>query len=253
MQHVFCLKIFLKKVKQLKTGHPKIPVSRVVNHYSLILKSNQKMKKKNLLLTAFAILAASVGIVWAADHIDAPAVASTSSDITDFYAFQSPENSANMVFVANLQGLLDPAATASARFDENVMLEFNIDNTGDNVEDLVIQAFFIDGKVQVYGPVKPSTTGKMSMAEKNGPGVSANITAYNGSVSIGSSNGMKVFAGPRDDPFFFDFARNATGFNNPGSDTFAGTNVMSVVVEVPKSMLGSAATLNTWVESKRKI
>lgn len=218
------------------------------------------MKKKNFLLTALAIVAASVGIIWAADHIDAPAVASTSSDITDFYAFQSPENSSNMVFVANLQGLLDPAATAGARFDENVMVEFNIDNTGDNVEDLVIQAVFKDGKVNVYGPVKPATTGTMSRIETSGPVTSTDITAYNQSVSIGSANGMKVFAGPRDDPFFFDFARyseiiagNATGFNNPGNDTFAGTNVMSVVVEVPKNMLGSAATLNTWVTSKRKI
>jgi hypothetical protein len=35
--------------------------------------------------------------------------------------------------------LLSPNATAAA-FNENVMIEINIDNTGDNVEDLVIQA-----------------------------------------------------------------------------------------------------------------
>ena len=218
------------------------------------------MKKKNLLLTALALLATAVGIVWAADHIDAPAVTSTSSDITDYYAFQSPENPDNMVFVANLQGLLAPSATANARFDEQVMVEFNIDNTGDAVEDLVIQATFQDGKVQVYGPTAPTETGLMSRVETDGGAVEAEITQYNESAMIGSGKGMKVFAGPRDDPFFFDFAQyseiiagNATGFNNPGSDTFAGTNVLSVVVEVPKSMLGSAATLNTWVESKRKI
>ncbi|MCB0520126.1 MAG: DUF4331 family protein [Lewinellaceae bacterium] len=218
------------------------------------------MKKRNLLLTLLAIITASAGIVWAADHIDAPGVTSTTSDITDFYAFQSPENSSNMVFVANLQGLLDPTATANATFDENVMVEFNIDNTGDFVEDLVIQATFKDGKVNVYGPVKPTATGKISRVETSGDVTAANITKYNQTASIGSSNGIKVFAGPRDDPFFFDFAKyseiiagTATGFSNPGSDTFAGTNVMSVVVEVPKSMLGSAATLNTWVESKRKI
>jgi hypothetical protein len=34
---------------------------------------------------------------------------------------------------------LSPNATAAA-FNENVMIEINIDNTGDNVEDLVIQA-----------------------------------------------------------------------------------------------------------------
>lgn len=218
------------------------------------------MKKKNLLLTALALLATAAGFVWAADHIDAPAVTSTTSDITDYYAFQSPENPENMVFVANLQGLLDPAATANANFDEQVMVEFNIDNTGDAVEDLVIQAFFQDGKVQVYGPAAPSETGLISQVESEGGAVEAGITAYNESAIVGSGKGMKVFAGPRDDPFFFDFAQyseiiagNAASFNDPGSDTFAGTNVLSVVVEVPKSMLGNAATLNTWVESKRKI
>ena len=165
-----------------------------------------------------------------------------------------------MVFVANLQGLLSPTATVDARFDENVMVEFNIDNNGDAVEDLVIQAVFKDGKVTAYGPVKPATTGLSSKIEASGPMTEATITAYGASPNIGSEGGIKVFAGPRDDPFFFDFAQyseiiagNATGFNNPGSDTFAGTNVMSVVIEVPKSMLGSAATLNTWVESKRKM
>lgn len=45
-------------------------------------------------------------------------------------------------------------------------------------------------------------------------------------------------------------AGNATSFNNPGSDTFAGTNVMSIVVEVPKSMIGGSGTINAWVETK---
>ncbi|MCO6477715.1 MAG: DUF4331 family protein [Phaeodactylibacter sp.] len=218
------------------------------------------MKIKHLLLTALAVTATAMGIVWAADHIDAPAVTSTTSDITDYYAFQSPENADNLVFVANLQGLLDPMATASARFDEQIMVEFNIDNTGDAVEDLVIQAVFRDGKVQAYGPVAPAETGLISRVETDGGLVEAEITQYNEPAIVGSGKGMKVFAGPRDDPFFFDFtqyseiiAGNASGFNDPGADTFAGTNVLSVVVEVPKSMLGNAATLNTWVESKRKI
>ena len=87
------------------------------------------------------------------------------------------------------------------------------------------------------------------------------VTAYNASTpSIGSnSSGMKLFAGPRDDPFFFDLTRfreiiagTQTAFRNPGVDAFAGTNVMSIVVEVPKSTLGTAATLNVWGETKSK-
>ena len=218
------------------------------------------MKKVKIALGALGIAALSVGVLWAADHIDAPAVAGTSSDITDYYAFQSPQNNDNMVFVANVQGLLDPITTANANFDEQVMVEFNIDNTGDLVEDLVIQAIVENGVVKIYGPIAPSSNGKTSIKQEAGFAVQTNVTMYGQSAVIGTNNGVKVFAGPRDDPFFFDFAQfgeilagNASGFNNPGADTFAGTNVMSIVVEVPKTSLGSAATLNTWVESKRKI
>jgi hypothetical protein len=46
--------------------------------------------------------------------------------------------------------LLSPNATAAAAFNENVMIEINIDNTGDNVEDLVIQA--IKRMIRFFGP-----------------------------------------------------------------------------------------------------
>lgn len=206
----------------------------------------------------------------AADHIDAPAVKGGSSDITDFYAFQG-QNIDNMVFVANVQGLLSPAATGAATFDENVMVEFNIDSNQDNVEDLVIQALARDGKMYFFGPVAPSQTGLNSTVQLNATtGGVVNITPYGASSAIvGNYDGMSFFAGPRDDPFFMDFAR-FTQILTPGdddgdgmeesaflptgmaSDTFAGTNVMSIVVEVPKSMIGGSGKINTWVESKRK-
>ena len=217
------------------------------------------MKKYFLTFTVTALTAAGIYLI-AADHIDAPGVASTNSDITDFYAFSSPENSSNLVFAANIQGLLSPSATADAKFDENVMVEFNIDNNGDFIEDLVISCTYKDGKVYVYGPYEPTTTGRSTTIKADAtPTASASISKYGSAAVTGSGGGLKVFAGPRDDPFFMDFAQfgeilagNATSFNNPGADTFAGTNVLSTVVEVPKSMLGSAATLNTWVETKKK-
>ncbi len=194
----------------------------------------------------------------AADHIDAPAVQGGTSDITDFYAFQG-QNSDNVVFAANLQGLLSPSATSNAKFDENVLVEFNIDTNGDNVEDLVIQAIPRDGKMYFFGPSAPSAPGLNSSILTNATQSNVEITPYGSNAIIGKNSGMCFFAGPRDDPFFMDFARygeilagNAPGFNNPGSDTFAGTNVMSIVVEVPKSMIGGSGTINTWVESKRK-
>ncbi|MBU3823007.1 DUF4331 domain-containing protein [Flavobacteriaceae bacterium XHP0103] len=216
---------------------------------------------KNLKKTLGVGLLALAGFiaVIAADHIDAPAVQGDTSDITDFYAFQG-ENTSNLVFVANTQGLLSPTATGEATFSENVLIEFNIDNTGDNVEDLVIQAIPRDGKMYFFGPVAPSQTGLNSNIAISAPTTGVvDITPYGSSAIVSTNAGMNFFAGPRDDPFFMDFAQYtqiiggmASGFNDPGSDTFAGTNVLSVVVEVPKSMIGGSGTINTWVETKTK-
>ena len=222
------------------------------------------MKRKTVIsIGVFVILLG--GIVYAADHIDAPAVtgvnsSSTGVDITDVYAFQSPADHSKMVFVMNVQGLMSPSATATASFPPNTLYEFNIDNTGDNVEDLVIQAIVQDGKIRVYGPVAPSMPGTTSTIVTSGISTEAKVTSYGAATpEIGGTGPIKVFAGPRDDPFFFDLVRfkeilsgEQTGFRNPGVDTFAGTNVMSIVVEVPKALLGNASSINVWGESKVK-
>ena len=216
------------------------------------------MKNFKFQIVALGVVLSAMVMI-AADHIDAPAVTGTTADITDYYSFQASDTD-NLVFVANVQGLLSPEASADAAFDENVLIEFNIDNDADNVEDLVIQAIPRDGKMYVFGPVAPGSTGVQStvMTEAEMT-ASVDITAYGESAEIGEDNDVKVFAGPRDDPFFMDFAQygaiiggNAAGFNDPGADTFAGTNVMSIVIEVPKSSLGSVASINTWVEAKRR-
>ena len=222
--------------------------------------------RQKILIGGFLVIAILSGILYAADHIDAPAVTgpgstSPGNDITDIYAFQSPADNSKMVFVMNTQGLLSPASTSTASFPSNVMYEFNIDNTGDNVEDLVIQCLVQNGKMRVYGPVSPGAPGLTSTVITNGPVTEVAVTVYGaGSPSTATNgNGTRVFAGPRDDPFFFDLGRfkqilagTATAFNNPGTDSFAGTNVMSIVVEVPKNLLGTAASINVWGETKSK-
>jgi hypothetical protein len=219
------------------------------------------MKKMKPILGISTLVLACLFFV-AADHIDAPNVRSGTSDITDFYAFQG-KSADNMVFVANLQGLLSPSVTSEAEFDQDVMIEFNIDTNNDFVEDLVIQAVRKGKKMYFVGPIAPSQTGLVSILETNNFGNGASwvsITPYGTDDNIRtSSNGMTMFAGPRDDPFFMDFAQysaiiagEAGSFNSPGSDTFAGSNVLSIVVEVPKELIGGSGSINTWVESKRK-
>ena len=219
------------------------------------------MTLKKLMFAALAASAVTGGIIYAADHIDTPAVTNQTTDITDVYVFRA-EDPNNLVFVANTQGLASPAGTADLKFDENTLLEFNIDKTGDNKEDLVIQCMYnaMGNKMLIYGPVAPSETGIRSKLEGSITAEVA-VTAYGSTAVTGTgSNGIKVFAGPRDDPFFFDLDRykailagSETGFADPGTDTFAGTNVLSVVVEVPKSLIAATGSINVWLETKKKI
>lgn len=214
--------------------------------------------KKSKLYVGLSLVAVTGLLLVAADHADAPAVTGNGNDITDVYAFQG-QDSNNLVFVVNEQGLLSPGATGGASFKENVLTEINIDNNGDNVEDLVIQSIKRGDKMYFFGPVAPGTAGLSSTIKTSAASGSVNISKYGQSAITATSNGMKFFAGPREDPFFFDLnqfkailAGTASGFNNPGVDTFAGTNVLSTVIEVPKAKLGNSSTINVWAETKQK-
>jgi hypothetical protein len=214
------------------------------------------MKRGKIVLAISCAALAIGGIVYAADHNDAPAVKGQVTDITDLYVFQGKDPD-NLVFVANSQGLIAPSATGAAKFDPNTLIQFKIDNNGDNVEDLVIQAIVKDGQMEVFGPIRPDYTGTRTKIEGEGFIGSVPVTPYGAShpiVALGA-HGIKLFAGPRDDPFFFDLDQfhrilggTATGFTNPGHDSFAGTNVMSIVVEVPKSLLhATKGKVNVWL------
>ena len=215
---------------------------------------------KNFKIAIGQSLVVISGLVFmAADHADAPSVTGNTSDITDVYAFQGQDTN-NMVFVVNTQGLLSPGATSSVAFDENLLQEINIDTNGDNVEDLVIQAIREKNDMYFFGPYAPATTGVTSKIDEDEETGKVKITPYGSAPITKVQNGMKFFAGPRDDPFFFDLNKfksillgTSTGFSNPGTDTFAGTNVLATIIEVPKSMLGTSATINVWAETKQKL
>jgi hypothetical protein len=92
--------------------------------------------------------------------------------------------------------------------------------------------------------------------------------------NLGDPNGIQVFAGPRDDPFFIDLEaafcilpdrRPVTGalanscalspnpsaplfFRNPGVNYVNGFNVNSIVIELPSSMIenGAPGKLGIW-------
>jgi hypothetical protein len=224
------------------------------------------MKKIKIFAVLGIILAAPVFI--AADHIDAPGVAGSTADIADFYAFEPTTGSDNTVFIVDVQSNVLPDLTYGT-FDEDVLVEINIDLDGDLVEDQVIQAIARDGKMYFFGPFSPSTTGLDSQINTNAALGSVDISSTN-AITTKTNNGVSLFAGPRQDAFYFDFVRfnqvlapspsDNSGFNVPGTDTFANANTLSIALEIPNSLLGTPTATNViglpvykaWVTTNRK-
>ena len=212
-------------------------------------------------LGATALGIATVGWLIAADHIDSPLVQDDAgADIADVYTFLSPQRPDNIVLPMTLHGFIPPEESSISIFDPGVLYQFKIDTDGDAVEDLVIQAV-ARGKgrrqvMQFIGPVRPKATGTDAVL-RGGLRVTVPVSTTPKAV-VKSRRGIKVFAGVRDDPFFFDFGQfvailngDATSFNDPGFDSFAGFNVYTIVVELPLAMLGHPSDLAVWGTTSR--
>ncbi len=210
----------------------------------------------------------------ASDHADtAENYNRIGADMTDVFIFPSPVNDNNVVIVMDVHGLIPAGQTAS--FDPQVLYQMKMDITGDYVEDLVIQARFVgtgaNQKVVVSGPHAPTSTGTVTSFGRP--------YATTGTINQAFSPvaGMQVFAGLRSEPFFFDLnaffailpdratpltgtqvdfpsimaadtpqARSFRGFpagsgfdSSPAMDFFANLNVLSIIVELPRSALGN--------------
>jgi hypothetical protein len=230
---------------------------------------NRKFLPKGKLILGVLAAAAAVGLMApparTADHRDAPAINSDpTADINDVYAFVAPNG--NVVLAMTVNPFTVPGVGAS--FSNDVLYQFKIDNTGDAREDLVIQATFSKATSQgtgqtftVRGPSAPrgGLQGAVNLPLQGGPTVTG---PADGSVTTGTGAITKVFAGLRDDPFFFDlvYIFRALGIQsgglpprNPGVDFFAGMNVSILAVEVnPAALRGSLGTkINFWGTTSR--
>jgi len=205
-------------------------------------------------------LATAIGggamILSAADHRDSALLtASPGQDIADVYSFRSPADPSRLVLAMTVAGLQAPSDAGTVRFPEGVVYTWKIDTDGNAVEDWVIQAYAVGrGASQVVkfiGPGRPTLTGATTRLLTSPP---ITVTAsYGAAAATANRGGIQVFAGLRDDPFFFDLSRfqqiiggTATSFRDPGVDTFAGTNVLALVVEFPVALLGGATRLGVW-------
>jgi hypothetical protein len=158
-------------------------------------------------LLTLAVVVAGVRGVRGSDHQDTPEVElSPRLDINDVYAFPGSSED-RIALVLTTQSPITPAGTAAARFDANALYQIKIDNTGDAVEDLVLQLQFDDlaggaQRVALFGPVAPTSTGQINRVAKATPDILGNI---NTTLTTGAGATLvQLFAGPRDDPFYID-------------------------------------------------
>ena len=199
-------------------------------------------------ITVFMMLGLLMSVInaYAADHTDSPlAQADPAADINDFYVFRStdsgdPTETSRTVFVMTVF----PFAEAGASFSDAIDYEFVILDL-DTETSLIITCNLADGQM--------------------------GCTGSNGAVAISSDGSdddplrlqaepMIMHAGLTDDPFFFDLTDFLTVYSSTdpsvlldasGVDTFAGANVLSIVVDVHQSQL-PGTNLAVWARTVRQ-
>jgi hypothetical protein len=247
-------------------------------------------------LLAFSLSLYSFRAARASDHQDSPTVvANPLADITDVYVFPNPHDASRVDLAMDVRPLIPAGMSAGIAFDPNVLYQFKIATSGvasgTFTENTVVQftanTTGTSQQLTLYGPAKPNEVGTANTTvAKTG------TFAFDKPASL--SNGIKVFAGPRRDPFFFDLAQffkivpdrdyknhpnpppasassfrfpsasepiilNGVSYGTAGSnncaiakprDFLAPYDVLSIVIEVPKSMLapsgGSPGVIGLW-------
>ncbi len=178
--------------------------------------------------------------VFGADHREAPAVlADPAADINDIFAFVNPNDPGEFIVAATVH----PRATEATRFSDAVSYRFFIDNGAGGQFEFVCT---VDG------------------------GIRLSCLGSNGAVAAGpietvlTGEGLRAFAGLREDPFFLDgaalgqtLATGVPAFTDPGVDSFAGFNTLALVLGIPIGDLtdGSPESQLTffWAATDRRV
>lgn len=164
------------------------------------------------------------------DHFSGPAVMGDPSvDITDFYAFPSPERPGNLVLIMNVF----PMATSQAFFSDVVTHRFRLRPL------MRANASITHGAAEYYIDVKFSDVPEGNSHQK---GKIVTSDGREASFVVGEAlekNGMCVFAGLVSDPFFMDveatLRTEAVGKLSFGTaaNFVEFRDVLSIVVEIP--------------------
>jgi hypothetical protein len=236
-------------------------------------------RQRTVTATAAALLlAASItGPTLGSSHREAPLISfDPSADITDLYAFVSPDAPDSVTLIANFHGFQEPSGGPNFYpFNPDVLYWIKVDNDGDGVEDVT---YAFDFETQIanpdsflysgYGPIGAvdSNVTQTYSVTRNGevmaeglavppPNIGPRTTPEYPSLAAAGIHPLgergQVFAGQRDDPFFVDLGAifdlgGLRPFNEAhlipletraGEDDLSGFNVNSVAIQVPRSDL----------------
>ncbi len=179
------------------------------------------------------------------DHFSGPrALAGPACDITDMYAFPSPEQPGRLVLVLDVH----PLAALTAAFSDAIVYRFRLRPLtiapdrpafpfGPEESELAFACSFEAPQHGLNG-ARPVQYG--SFVAPSGDTTRFRVDDENG----GRLNGVRVFAGLRSDPFCIDLPAfletmqtGRLAFTQPGHNFATNFNCLSIVVEVDSTLL----------------
>lgn len=204
--------------------------------------------------TTLLALGTAPMLVRGADHLDAPGLTSpegqNTADINDVYVFDGADAGRTVIAMTT-----HPAAGAISprKYSTNIRYVINVDNTGDAIQDLAYVTRFSGKKQKQDWTLTRYTGEKARTLSGKGKTIAEGVTGR----TEKAKGGLKVFAGLRSDPFFFDLAafrddvlgqpQNRSFCDQPGGkgvDFFAALNTNAIVLEQGDARLG--ANIGVW-------
>ena len=224
-------------------------------------------------LALAAVVGMSAGLLNASDHDDGEAdLKGRALNITDLYIFREKDQNpgaadGDLIMVLNVNPRSLPrqqyAFSTSAVYGLHVSRVSNNDATPTGAANATLRFEFgapskdLSQRIKVTAIRDGLTTVADAAGIRTTPLGSAPVVNR---VSVGGGT-ISLFAGLREDPFFFDVEQYfrvragalgkgpAVGFRSPGVDFTAGYNVLSIAVRVPRAWLAgqsSATTFDAW-------
>ncbi len=199
--------------------------------------------KRRIATTAFAFTLATLALqphnLFAASHREAPITAlDQKADITDWFAFVSPEHPDKVVFILNIDPFLEPGNGPNYfPFDPGVLYEMKIDDNRDGLADITFQFRFqtMINQPGVFTGFVGNLAGIPPITALNGPGSAGLSLSQTYTVTLVKDGykqdlgfGQTLYAvptnvGPRTMPNYNALRAQGIYTLNNGSRVFAGT------------------------------